>query len=157
VISSRKNKMDEAIDLDIEQEPEEAIEDMDFDDETEDIDEDNKESDTEDEEDEEEESNILSNIDDIVSVYEAWESNRENRISNPILTKYERASVLGIRSEQISGGAPPNIKVPPGTTKTMDIAIMELTHGKLPFMIIRTLPGNVKEYWKVSELVDIHN
>jgi DNA-directed RNA polymerase I, II, and III subunit RPABC2 len=79
------------------------------------------------------------------------------RVTEPILSKYERARVIGTRALQISGGAPPLIKVPkknPPFTP-IEIAEMELNVGKIPLIIRRHLPNKNYEDWKVNELQDI--
>ncbi|MCQ5376469.1 MAG: DNA-directed RNA polymerase subunit K [Candidatus Methanomethylicia archaeon] len=55
-----------------------------------------------------------------------------------ILTRFERARVLGARSLQISMGAPPLIETSLGTP--LEIAEEELKSGALPITIRRRLP-----------------
>lgn len=79
----------------------------------------------------------------------------DERISKPILTKYERVRILGERARQISLGAKPMIK----GLKNMDpknVAKMELEKQVIPLIIIRPLPTGKKEKWKVSELTIIN-
>jgi DNA-directed RNA polymerase subunit K/omega len=58
----------------------------------------------------------------------------------PTLTKYEIARALGARATQISRNA--KIMVDPkGETDPLEIAKMELEQGKLPIIIVRTLPS----------------
>ena len=72
--------------------------------------------------------------------------------SIPILTKYERSKVLGLRSKQLNSGAEPFVQVPSGVLDGYLIAELELKEKKLPFIIIRPFPNGKKEYWKVSDL-----
>jgi DNA-directed RNA polymerase I, II, and III subunit RPABC2 len=76
----------------------------------------------------------------------------EERITKPIMTKYERVRLLGIRTKQIALGAKPMIKKSEGLT-SKEIANLELTNNVIPLIIVRPLPNGRKEYWKVSELI----
>ena len=71
----------------------------------------------------------------------------------PILSKYEKSRILGIRASQINNGA--QILVKP-KIKTFDgylIAQQELEERKIPFIIKRPLPmGGGGEYWKLNDL-----
>lgn len=70
----------------------------------------------------------------------------------PLLTKYEKARVLGLRAKQINQGNPSFVKVPDNIIDGHLIAEMELKAKAIPFIISRPLPGGRKEYWKVSDL-----
>lgn len=71
----------------------------------------------------------------------------------PWLTNYERARVLSIRVAQLDYGAIPLVPVPPEMKYTnYMIAVRELEHKKLSFVIQRPLPDNRCEYWKVEDL-----
>lgn len=74
----------------------------------------------------------------------------------PIMTKYEKARILGQRAKQINNGA--NIFVQP-KQETFDgylIALQELEEKKVPFIIRRPLPNGHSEYWKVADLEYLH-
>ena len=74
----------------------------------------------------------------------------------PIMTKYEKARILGQRAKQINNGA--NIFVQP-KQETFDgylIALQELEEKKIPFIVRRPLPNGNSEYWKVSDLEYLH-
>lgn len=73
----------------------------------------------------------------------------------PILTKFERARILGLRSKQLSHGAEPFIKIPANIIQSHIIAEMELEKNVLPFIISRPLPNGKKEYWKLQDLEQI--
>ena len=77
---------------------------------------------------------------------------KEERITTPYLTKYEKARVLGARALQISRNAPVMIDLEPGEWDPLEIAEKELRARKIPFIIRRYLPNNTYEDWKVSEL-----
>lgn len=70
----------------------------------------------------------------------------------PILTKFEKARVLGIRAKQINDGAKAFIKTPPDIIDGYTIARMELAQKLMPFIIRRPLPNGGCEYWKIADL-----
>jgi DNA-directed RNA polymerase subunit K/omega len=70
----------------------------------------------------------------------------------PILTKYEKARILGLRAKQLNHGNPPFIKIPDNIIDGHLIAEMELKENVIPFIISRPLPGGKKEYWRVQDL-----
>lgn len=70
----------------------------------------------------------------------------------PLLTKYEKTKILGMRVKQLNNGAPPYI---PTNEKIIDnyvIALIELEQKRIPFIIQRPLPNNNFEYWKLHDL-----
>jgi len=77
----------------------------------------------------------------------------------PILTKYERARILGQRAKQINSGA--SIFVNMDDSDDMYdgylIAQRELLEKKIPFIIRRPLPGGGSEYWKLKDLEIIND
>ena len=70
----------------------------------------------------------------------------------PILTKFERARILGLRAKQINNGADPFIQVPDNVIEGHIIAQLELEQRVLPFIIVRPLPNGKKEYWRIQDL-----
>jgi DNA-directed RNA polymerase subunit K/omega len=70
----------------------------------------------------------------------------------PILTKYERAKVLGQRTKQLNAGNKPFVTVDRMTLDNSIIAEKELLEKKLPFIIQRPMPGGGVEYWHVKDL-----
>ena len=83
---------------------------------------------------------------------------KQNNIVDPfhkttsILTKYERARILGQRAKQIDEGASPMIDVSSETLDGYIIALEELKQKKIPFIIRRPLQHGGAEYWKVKDL-----
>lgn len=74
----------------------------------------------------------------------------------PILSKYEKTKIIGIRVSQLNKGATPYIKL---TTKILDnslIAEKELIEKRLPFIIRRPIPNGNFEYWNINDLELIH-
>ena len=70
----------------------------------------------------------------------------------PILTKYEKTRILGIRIKQLNNGALPYVKVAEDLLDNFIIAEKELKEKKIPFIIQRPLPNNTFEYWKLEDL-----
>ncbi len=74
----------------------------------------------------------------------------------PILSKYEKTKIIGIRVSQLNKGATPYIKL---NTKVLDnslIAEKELLEKRLPFIIRRPIPNGHFEYWNINDLELIH-
>lgn len=70
----------------------------------------------------------------------------------PVLTKYEKARVIGQRASMIENGSKLFIYVDPSIIDSSVIAEMELNAKKIPFIIKRPIPNGVFEYWKLSDL-----
>ena len=70
----------------------------------------------------------------------------------PFLTKYERARILGLRTKQINKGSAIFVKADKDIIDGYNIALLELEHKKIPFIIQRPLPNGGSEYWNVSDL-----
>lgn len=86
-----------------------------------------------------------------------FESDTKNYLSLPYLTKYEFDQVIGLRTVQLSNGAPPLVDIPADYTVKMnmqlrEIAVQELTENKLAMIIKRTLPNGQVEYWPLAKL-----
>jgi DNA-directed RNA polymerase subunit K/omega len=83
------------------------------------------------------------------------------RISKPILTKYERVGLLTTRTSQLERGAKPLIKskdIDINSLPKSEIAKLELKYKVIPLIIQRPIPtlnadGKLKkEQWKITEL-----
>jgi DNA-directed RNA polymerase I, II, and III subunit RPABC2 len=70
----------------------------------------------------------------------------------PIMTRYERARILGERARQINAGAKPFIEVEPTLIDGYLIALKELEQKRIPFIIQRPLPHGGSEYWRIADL-----
>jgi DNA-directed RNA polymerase I, II, and III subunit RPABC2 len=70
----------------------------------------------------------------------------------PILSRYEKARILGERAEQINSGAQPFIEIETSMIDGYLIAMKELEQKKIPFIIQRPLPNGGCEYWRLSDL-----
>ena len=71
---------------------------------------------------------------------------KEDRITTPYITKFERARVLGTRALQISMNAPVMVELE-GETDPLQIALKELRAKKIPITIRRFLPDGSFEDW----------
>lgn len=75
------------------------------------------------------------------------------RQTNNILTKYEKARVLGIRSLQLSLNFKPMIKT--DISDTYEIAKIELKNKIIPLKIKRYINKYEYEEWNVNDLIDL--
>lgn len=90
---------------------------------------------------------IIEDFDDIMLNYDL-----SKYTTRPLMTRFERAKIVGMRLEQLARGAPTLVD----TSKChsiRDVVLKELDEKKLPFIIIRSLPNGKKEYWRVADLV----
>ena len=74
----------------------------------------------------------------------------------PILTKYEKAKIVGLRVTQLNKGAMPYIKLENAIIDNTLVAEKELREKKIPFIIMRPIPDGTAEYWCVSDLEYIY-
>lgn len=94
------------------------------------------------------ESSIVS-YEDIKNNYDP-----KNNISVPFLTIYEKTSILGLRKQQLTNGAKTYLEDKLIENSDIEkIAILELEHKKLPFIICRTFPNGLQEYFKLDDLM----
>ena len=91
---------------------------------------------------------IIVSVEESYSKYYTSEKN-----TAPILTKFERAKLLGIRAEMISAGNSPLVVVPRGVDNAYEIALLELKEKKIPLIIRRHLPNGTVEDWRIEELI----
>ena len=82
--------------------------------------------------------NILENIE------------KKNKKTIPLLTKFEKARIMGVRLQQLAYGAKPRVNVS-GLKSINEIVEKELIERKIPFIIRRTLPNGQSEDWKLEE------
>lgn len=62
-------------------------------------------------------------------------------IGPPVLTRFEKARIMGARALQLSLGAPPFIPIPKTARTSLDIAMEELNKKVIPITIKRVLPN----------------
>ena len=70
----------------------------------------------------------------------------------PILSKYEKTKLIGLRVSQLNRGAEPYVKFKTQILDNAFIAEKELQEKLLPFIIKRPLPNSTCEYWNVKDL-----
>lgn len=84
---------------------------------------------------------------------EVHEKLNDEKISQPYLTKYEYAKIIGIAAQQIESGRKPLVKPPASFRHPIEIAEYELKKKKTPIIIKRKLPNNVNEYFTLEQLI----
>jgi len=100
---------------------------------------------------------LINNYDEIYNLAKV-QRNKENIIVDnlhktiPMLTKYEKTKILGLRAKQLNNGANPFIKLNSTIIDGYLIAIKELEQKKIPFIIRRPLPSGASEYWHLQDL-----
>ena len=72
----------------------------------------------------------------------------------PLLTKFERARIVGVRLQQLAYGAKPRVDTT-NLKSINEIVEQELIQRKIPFIIRRTLPNGVYEDWKLEEFESV--
>ncbi|KRH94091.1 RNA polymerase subunit K [Pseudoloma neurophilia] len=80
---------------------------------------------------------------------EAVDVPRKNR-TLPLLTKYEKARIIGIRATQLSNGAIP--RIPIESDDVLEIAESEFMAKTIPFIVRRYLPDGTYEDWKLRDM-----
>jgi DNA-directed RNA polymerase subunit K/omega len=75
-----------------------------------------------------------------------------NRSRN-VLTKYERAKVIGVRIEQLAHNATPFVDIDPAAFDVLEIAERELRTGRLPFVVVRRMPDGSQELWRLADMI----
>jgi DNA-directed RNA polymerase I, II, and III subunit RPABC2 len=81
------------------------------------------------------------------------------RITLDVLSKYEKARVLGVRAVQLASSAPTYADILPETLSTLNalqIAEEELRQQVIPFVLRRHLPDGHYEDWHLHELMILH-
>ena len=115
------------------------------------------------------ENNDLSDDEDIIDVVEEDETDDnkiniityndilENIKNNPkrtlpIMNKFEKARIIGVRLQQLASGAKPRVDIS-NMRDINEIVNEELKQRKIPLIICRTLPNGIIEYWKMEEFI----
>ena len=76
----------------------------------------------------------------------------DNHKTFPVLSKYEKAKIIGIRVNQLNYGAIPFVTVQNLNLDKVLIVEEELRQKKLPFIIKRPIPNGKFEYWNIKDL-----
>lgn len=92
----------------------------------------------------------IKNIDTFQDVMEKYDPSKN--LTRNVMTKFEKTKVIGIRLEQLSRGAIPNIDTT-NIKNIREICMKELEERKIPFVIMRPLPNGKKEYWRLKDMI----
>lgn len=84
-------------------------------------------------------------------IYMNYDTLKLKNYTSNVMTRYEKAKIIGLRSQQIAKGAKPLISTE-NLNNVMDIAIKELEEKKTPF-ILRRKVANKFEYWKIEDMI----
>lgn len=76
----------------------------------------------------------------------------DNHKTYPVLSKYEKAKLIGIRVNQLNCGANAFVSETNLNIDKVLIVEEELKQKKLPFIIKRPIPNGKFEYWNVNDL-----
>lgn len=90
----------------------------------------------------------LQDYSDVMSAY-----NPDKNLTRNVLTIYEKTKVIGMRLEQLARGAETLVDLSDKEVESVhDIVRYELEQRKIPFIIRRTLPNGIKEYWRLADM-----
>ena len=78
---------------------------------------------------------------DMEHVAQELEADGKILMGPPILTRFEKARIVGARALQLSLGAPMFISIPENAVTSLDIAMEELEQRVIPISIRRVLPN----------------
>jgi len=70
----------------------------------------------------------------------------------PIVTRYEKARILGERAKQINAGSSIFVNVDNSVIDGYLIALKEFEAKKIPLIVKRPMPNGGCEYWKLEDL-----
>tara|TARA_B110000114_G_C15034142_1_gene374238 strand:+ start:726 stop:1301 length:576 start_codon:yes stop_codon:yes gene_type:complete len=73
-------------------------------------------------------------------------------ITYPLLSKYEKTKIIGLRVTQLNHGAIPFIDIKESYLDKYLIAERELKEKKIPYIIKRPIPNGKFEYWNIKDL-----
>lgn len=113
----------------------------------EDYDEDNMYAENPEEEPENDDENF-----DVISLNDENRTPSDKKTTTTLMTKYERARVLGARALQIAMCSPVMVELE-GETDPLMIAMKELRARKIPIIIRRYLPDGSYEDWGIDEMI----
>ena len=80
----------------------------------------------------------------------------KEKVSKPIMTKYEFDQVISLRANQLALGSPSFVNVAGmsinSNMELRKVALKEMQEGKLPYILKRPLPNNRFEYYRIGDL-----
>jgi DNA-directed RNA polymerase I, II, and III subunit RPABC2 len=163
-----ESEVEELEEEEVEEEEEENIDNLDDDIEKEeerDEEEDDEPADDDEDMSEYFETNIIPAYDDkdtksfLSTIEEITNTTTKNRRTLAILSKYEKAKIIGIRAQQISMGSHIYLDDVHTLSNPLDIAKEELRQKRTPLIVRRVMlgkKGSIHEDWRVEELIDPH-
>jgi DNA-directed RNA polymerase subunit K/omega len=97
------------------------------------------------------------NIDEVLGMTKIIRDDNGDIVDNnhktiPILTKYEKSRILGIRAKQIDEGSNIFTEISNKIVDGYTIAVKEFNEKKIPFILKRPLPNGTCEYWNIKDL-----
>ena len=75
----------------------------------------------------------------------------EKKTTPPMMTKYERTMVIGVRAKQLQLGAKSTVDIR-DCADEIEIAKKELHERKMPLLIKRVISPAQIEYWRLKDL-----
>ena len=69
------------------------------------------------------------------------------------INKFEKTKIISERAQQLANGSTPLLKNPESYSSVFEIALEELKHKKIPFILKRFI-NNKYEYWKLEDLIN---
>ena len=96
---------------------------------------------------------VVKNIN-IVSNNQSYENYyiKKKNLTYP-MTKFEKAKIIGIRSEMLANGAQAMVTVPRNVINVKEIALLELEEKKIPLLVRRFYPNKEYEDLRVEDLI----
>lgn len=96
--------------------------------------------------------NIFDSIENIESVDQTYTNYYSNfKKTQPSITKFEKAKIIGIRAQMIADGSEPLIEIN-NLKNAIEIAEEEYKQKKIPLLITRNING-IKEYWRLDDFL----
>ena len=90
---------------------------------------------------------IIENFNNILEKYDT-----NNYVTLPILSVYEKTKILGLRLSQLEKSSFTYLKDFKNFS-IKEIALKELERKLLPYIIVRKLPNDITEFWKLEDLI----
>jgi DNA-directed RNA polymerase I, II, and III subunit RPABC2 len=75
------------------------------------------------------------------------------RVTDPMMTVFEKSLIIGKRATAIAYGAEPLIDVPARMVNVVEIAEEELRQKKTPYIVRRDLGNGKYEFWKIRDMI----
>ncbi len=75
------------------------------------------------------------------------------RVTDPMMTEFEKSLIIGKRATAIAYGAEPLIDVPARMVNVVEIAEEELRQKKTPYIVRRDLGNGKYEFWKIRDMI----